>query len=276
MANSIIDLRGNKYGKLTVVSRDGKNGRCITWKCICECGNYKVATGTNLKRGDTKSCGCLPKGVLPSNYTDLTGQKYGYLNVLKKDFKYDKWLCKCDCGNNKVISGREIRCGNAVSCGCYKKNRLGNTNRTHGMSSERLYKIWKGIKKRCYNVNSHAFNRYGGKGITICDDWKDNFESFRNWALSNGYDKLLTIDRINNNGIYEPSNCRWATPLQQSHNRNPRSSSKTGVAGVLKRNDKTGFKYLAYICRNGKNKYLGTYVTLEMAAQAREEAEKMH
>jgi hypothetical protein len=109
--------------------------------------------------------------------------------------------------------------GHVKSCGCFQKERAGNTSRTHGLTKSRLYTIWSCIKRRCFNVNDVGYKKYGAKGITMCHEWKNDFITFRNWALANGYKDDLSIDRFpDQKGNYEPSNCRWATQSQQARN----------------------------------------------------------
>lgn len=144
---------------------------------------------------------------------DLTGQRFGRLVVVER--AETKWLCKCDCGNTKAVLGGHLRSGDIKSCGC-----LQNEQRTkHGMRNTRVYKIWCAMKERCYYKTHKDFKNYGGRGIIVCDEWKENFQAFYDWAMSNGYEENLTIDRIEVNGNYEPSNCRWASCKDQNNNR---------------------------------------------------------
>ena len=172
-----------------------------------------------------------------SNKVDLTGKRFGRLVVLeqaeyhidKKGRKIRMWKCKCDCGNETIVRHGGLQSGKTTSCGCFHKEIVGSLNRTHGLSANcgRLYPLWKSIKYRCYNINSKDYANYGGRGIVMCNEWKNDFLAFHDWAIANGYkeektDKglnILTIDRIDVNGNYEPSNCRFVTNDVQAKNK---------------------------------------------------------
>lgn len=141
------------------------------------------------------------------------GDKYGMLTVIDNSKGFSKVLCKCDCGSLKTYRSNNLTSGNTKSCGCVGSK--GNTK--HGDRHTRLYGIWRGIKERCNTPSCSTYKNYGGRGITICDEWLD-YLSFKEWALKNGYQENLSIDRINVNGNYEPSNCRWVDYYVQANN----------------------------------------------------------
>ena len=156
-------------------------------------------------------------------FIDLTGQKFGRLTVIKRvdNSKMGRvqWLCQCCCGNETKVSSLSLRTQNTQSCGCLYNETRKTIRKSHGYKHSRLYKIWGNMKQRCYNDNVKCYKYYGARGIQVCDEWRNNFKSFYDWAMNNGYRDDLTIDRINVDGDYEPNNCRWATNEEQSNNR---------------------------------------------------------
>lgn len=155
-------------------------------------------------------------------YIDLTGQVFGNLTVLKRAKNRGRriyFLCRCLCGNKIEIVNDSLRSGKTKSCGCKKSEYCSSTATTHGLRYHRLYEILSGMKKRCYNSKSISYKWYGLKGISICDEWH-NIEVFYKWAMKNGYDDTLTIDRLDPTGNYEPSNCEWVTREENTRRRN--------------------------------------------------------
>lgn len=167
------------------------------------------------------------------NYIDLTGHRFERLTVIEISGKdkcgYLMWRCKCDCGNEKIIRGHRLRQNITKSCGCLRKELSKQRKLTHGKARSRLYSVWIGMKQRCYDSNASNYYRYGGRGIRVCDEWLSEFMTFSDWALENGYSPDLTIDRMDNDGNYDPSNCRWATLEQQNNNKS--NSRRINYAG---------------------------------------------
>lgn len=235
------DLTGQRFGKLMVVSRADDyikpNGtKIIQWKCVCDCGNEVVVRGEYLRSGDTKSCGCLTS-------ENLVGMKFGRLTVMDRESPKSKkakglWVCKCECGNVIKVNTSDLKSGNTTSCGCKRKETLRQLRTKHGESNTRLYNVWSDMKKRCYNTKNVDYKNYGGRGITVCDEWMD-FQNFYEWAIANGYDETAprgqcTIDRIDVDGCYEPENCRWVDRyIQMNNKRNNRILTYNGESHTL-------------------------------------------
>ena len=156
---------------------------------------------------------------------DAVGKKYGRLTVLERAGSNKKknavWLCRCDCGNLTKVTGTKLRNGHTQSCGCLNREMLGERNTRHGGRREPLYVIWKNMRGRCSNKNTPVYKNYGGRGITVCEEWCD-YSKFREWAIDSGYESGLELDRRDNDGGYSPTNCRWVS--RKANNNNKRTN----------------------------------------------------
>lgn len=236
-------LIGRTFGRLTVISLDDTPSRRKKYICKCECGNICSVRADGLTSGNTQSCGCLRKErQSEANVKEIApGTVFSRYTVIKKvesDQASGQWyLCRCECGTEKIVRGTYLRTGRIQSCGCLRKERQLEAVSKHGGYKNRLYHVWDGMIQRCTNPKHPSYGYYGGRGIEVCDEWLHSFEAFREWALVNGYDESAgqwecTLDREDTDGGYNPSNCRWVT--QQVQMNNTRRCSKVTIDGVTK------------------------------------------
>lgn len=215
-----IELSGLKFGNLTVLHFDhyDKWGQAC-WRCACDCGNETIVASRYLRTGHTTSCGCRKYYRFGD---DIIGRRFGRLTVIQHDHMEKRgrsyYLCECDCTNTILARRDLLLSGHTRSCGCYATDINRSRSTTHGMSETRLYNIWRQMRQRCGNSNSSSYCNYGNRGIYVCDEW-DTFENFYDWAINNGYESSLSIDRINNDEGYSPENCRWADSSTQANNK---------------------------------------------------------
>jgi len=232
---------GSVFGHYRVIAKAAPALRNATrWLCRCVCRNERVVYQSNLTGGLSKSCGCRGEGQqnaraekrASSQQIELplhtggkieVGQLFGLYRVIAKAHgqrtRQGLWLCRCECGAERVISAQQLRLGNRRSCGCARDKKLYRPAdrapvTTHGMSKSREYRTYQGMRSRCLNRNHHAYPYYGGRGIIICTRWLASFDNF--YADMGPRPERTSLDRIDGDGNYEPSNCRWATSAEQN------------------------------------------------------------
>lgn len=217
------NLVGLRFGRLVVLRRgESRPHRHARWLCKCDCGMDVTVSSHHLKDGRTLSCGCWRR---ERSLRDIAGRRFGHLLVIHRAGRASDrramWLCTCDCGARIIVSGNNLRSGNSQSCGCWANRKHGHSPADH---PTRTYRSWVSMRERCTNPRTTSFHRYGGRGITVCERWMD----FRNFLADMGERPPgKTIDRWpNNDGNYEPGNCRWATPKEQMSNRTKTVNTK--------------------------------------------------
>lgn len=234
---TVQDITNSRYGRLLVVGYAGNymgSKRRVRhyWTCACDCGSaldVRSDALTSYAKGE-KSCGCYNREQAAercrSRLVDITGNRYGRLVVTRHigniDDNRQHWLCACDCGNETSVRGESLKSGAIKSCGCLSvevaTERMRELSTTHGMSGKPIYNVWLSMKARCENKNNTTYKYYGGRGISVCKKWIDSFESFYE-DVGDPPTVNHTLDRVNNNGNYEPKNVRWVTMKEQSRNR---------------------------------------------------------
>jgi hypothetical protein len=215
-ARKIDPLPGDRFGMLTVVKCiDPEAGHKRLFLCMCDCGNESAIKITLFRSANTKSCGCLVAMTQRDNHPIPIGEKYGRLTVLAEAEKTGanrQVKAVCDCGIQVTTAINNLRSGHTTSCGCIK----GDAQVRHGMSGTPTYQVWRDMINRCDNQNYKEFKYYGGRGITFCRQWR----VFDNFFLDMGIKpEGLTLDRIDYDGNYDISNCRWASDIQQANNK---------------------------------------------------------
>ena len=211
---------GQEFNRWTVIGDGGiSKDRRRTWLCRCECGTQRKVSERYLKNSRSKSCGCIKAA-------DLRGKKFGKLTAVNRYRSHGKswWMCQCDCGNLKIARVDALLKGITRHCGCSPSNLV-------DPKIIKLRQCWHHMLYRCENKENHAYSNYGGRGISICGPWH-SFEVFKEWALINGYKPTLTIDRISNEGNYEPCNCQWIPKPENSRKRRNIKLDKESVKTI--------------------------------------------
>ena len=229
------DLTGKRFGRWVVLALYPQRDRwgATTWSCRCECGTERIVLGHNLRNGRSTSCGCAHREA--KRFIDLAGERLGRWTVLapqpqRNSSRQVLWLCRCDCGTERVVLGRNLRDGSSTSCGCAHREAAAKRATRHGLSRSRAYRCWLSMKQRCFNPDHIGYVYYGGRGISVHEDWL-SFEKF--FADMLDPPPGLSIDRIDNDGNYEPGNCRWATPAMQIANRRPPARSNRSAVRAI-------------------------------------------
>ncbi len=213
-----LDITGQTFGRLTAIRPNGKQGKHVLWLCRCDCGNEKTARSGNLKSGGVTSCGCA------RGHEELTGRRFGPFSVNGRDGS-DKhtravlWAVVCDCGHHRKMRQCDLRARIGTTCNCLEK---------HGMSDSPEYRAWVAMIQRCHNPASPKYEDYGGRGITVCNEWRESFTAFL-LHIGPKPSPELSVDRVENDGGYEPGNVRWTTRLIQNNNTR---KTKNGAAST--------------------------------------------
>lgn len=209
-----IDLTGMKFSRLTVLKQSPRKDSRPVWECKCECGSKVLVSTSALRTGNTKSCGCARIIANKNRCIDLTGKTFGKWMVVCRAENIGRrtfWLCECECGGKRPVQADSLSGGISTNCGCERNKKTISRNTTHGMYGRPERNVWQQMIGRCTNKNDESYKNYGGRGIKVCDKWRNDFLAFLKDMGPRPFDGAQ-IDRFpNNNGNYEPGNCRWTT-----------------------------------------------------------------
>lgn len=231
------DLTGQRIGYLRVIRRAtwrvGTQRGTVFWECLCDCGKTTIKRYGGLVRAKIVSCGCKAK----NRASELIGQTFGRLTVIGRAENTRQatrcWVCRCECGREHLVRTAALRRGAVRSCGCLQRKLMGDRQRTHGLSHLPEYQTYSSMMDRCYNPDNSSFENYGGRGVRVCERWLDSVANFIA-DMGQKPSKHHSLDRIDCNGHYEPSNCRWALPEDQARNRrNVRPFTYAGRTMIL-------------------------------------------
>lgn len=270
------DIQGKRFGSLTAEKFIGTPNKRNFWVFRCDCGLTTNRYRSEVVSGNVSTCGCR-------SVRDWTGHDFGKMKVLEKSEKKSRdgrllWRVVCGCGNISLRKDSDLRRYHKYSsCGCFKSDWFSilksGDEEYRAKKYLKLNYIWKRMRRSCNNRNHPKFKDYGGRGISVCEEWDNSFPAFAKWAVENGYEEGLTsIDRIDNNGNYSPDNCRWTNYTIQAQNQRIKSSNKSGLKGI-RWDTQYGGGWIVSIGHCGKNVYFGKYKNLEEAKEKRRSAE---
>lgn len=211
---------GTRFARLVVISEGIRHPKGFRYKCLCDCGSETEVAGYKLSSNHTRSCGCLQQNSIPlgTQFTRLVVvERAAPFNRPNEKRQRPQVLCRCDCGNSIIVQEVNLKCGGTRSCGCLQQEVRRSTRwMIHGKSSSPEFSSWAHMLERCYNPKHDSYHRYGGRGITVCEDWRTSFlQFFKDMGTA---PEGFTIGRIDNDGNYEPSNCRWESQKDQMRN----------------------------------------------------------